>query len=68
MARPESTDAMLTDVLARHGRATILVNNAGVALGGTFEQVAEADFDWLMSVNFCAVAYASHHSPTGIHP
>lgn len=55
MARPESADAMLADVLARHGRATVLVNNAGVALGGTFEQVAAADFDWLMSINFCAV-------------
>jgi short-subunit dehydrogenase len=55
MARPESADTMLADVLARHGRATILVNNAGVALGGTFEQVAAADFDWLMSINFSAV-------------
>lgn len=55
MARPESADALLTDVLACHGRATILVNNAGVALSGTFEQVAAADFDWLMSINFGAV-------------
>jgi short-subunit dehydrogenase len=55
MAQPESADALLADVLARHGRATILVNNAGVALGGSFEQVAEADFDWLMSINFGAV-------------
>lgn len=55
MAHPEAAEAMLADVLARHGRATILVNNAGVALGGTFEQVAAADFDWLMSINFSAV-------------
>jgi short-subunit dehydrogenase len=55
MARPESAEALLADVTARHGRATILVNNAGVALGGTFEQVAAADFDWLMSINFSAV-------------
>ncbi len=55
MARPESADAIFNDVLARHDRATILVNNAGVALGGTFEQVAAADFDWLMSINFGAV-------------
>ena len=31
------------------------MNNAGVALGGTFEQVAEQDFDWLMRINFGAV-------------
>ena len=38
-----------------HGRVDVLVNNAGVALGGTFEQVSEADFDWLMAINFNAV-------------
>lgn len=38
-----------------HGKVDLLVNNAGVALGGSFEQVAEDDFDWLMEVNFNAV-------------
>lgn len=38
-----------------HKRVDLLMNNAGVALGGTFEQVAEADFDWLMEINFHAV-------------
>jgi len=42
-------------VVAEHGRVDVLVNNAGVAIGGTFEQVDEADFDWLMEVNFHAV-------------
>lgn len=32
----------------------LLFNNAGVALGGTFERVSEADFDWLMEINFHA--------------
>jgi NAD(P)-dependent dehydrogenase (short-subunit alcohol dehydrogenase family) len=42
-------------VLAAHGRADLLFNNAGVAIGGTFEQVAEEDFDWLMEINFSGV-------------
>ena len=42
-------------LLAVHGRIDVLVNNAGVALGGTFEQVSEEDFDWLMAINFGAV-------------
>ena len=42
-------------VLAAHGRADLLFNNAGVAIGGTFDQVAEEDFDWLMEINFFGV-------------
>jgi NAD(P)-dependent dehydrogenase (short-subunit alcohol dehydrogenase family) len=47
--------ALPQSVLAEHGRVDLLVNNAGVAIGGTFDQVDEADFDWLMEVNFHAV-------------
>jgi NADP-dependent 3-hydroxy acid dehydrogenase YdfG len=42
-------------VRAAHGRVDLLVNNAGVALGGTFEQLGADDFDWLMAINFDAV-------------
>lgn len=38
-----------------HGGLDLLVNNAGVASGGTFEQVSETDFDWLMAINFFGV-------------
>jgi NAD(P)-dependent dehydrogenase (short-subunit alcohol dehydrogenase family) len=40
---------------ATHPGVDILVNNAGVALGGTFDQVAEADFEWLIDINFWGV-------------
>ena len=33
----------------------LLVNNAGVAVGGTFEQVSEKDFEWLFEINFWGV-------------
>lgn len=42
-------------VLAAHGSVDVLFNNAGVAIGGSFEQVDESDFDWLMEINFGAV-------------
>ena len=42
-------------VLEAHGQADLLMNNAGVALGGTFEQVSADDFDWLMEINFHGV-------------
>ncbi|HEY9028913.1 MAG TPA: SDR family NAD(P)-dependent oxidoreductase [Burkholderiaceae bacterium] len=44
--------ALPAAVLAVHGHVSVLVNNAGVALGGRFEQVAAEDFDWLMAINF----------------
>jgi short-subunit dehydrogenase len=42
-------------VVAEHGRVDLLFNNAGVALAGAFEQISEADFDWLFEINFGAV-------------
>jgi short-subunit dehydrogenase len=54
LAERAQVEAVLPAVLDAHGRLTLLVNNAGVALGGRFEQVDEADFDWLMRINFDA--------------
>lgn len=55
VADREAVAAFPDAVLAAHGRVDLLFNNAGVAIGGTFEQVAEEDFDWLMEINFRAV-------------
>jgi len=43
------------EVLNIHPTVHLVINNAGVALGGTFEQVSEEDFDWVMDINFRAV-------------
>jgi short-subunit dehydrogenase len=42
-------------VAAEHTGVDLLVNNAGVAVGGTFEQVSEEDFEWLFEINFWGV-------------
>ncbi len=42
-------------VTAEHPGVDVLVNNAGVAMGGTFEQIALADFEWLFNINFWGV-------------
>lgn len=42
-------------VIGEHGQVDLLINNAGVALGGQFDQVSSEDFDWLMAINFDAV-------------
>ena len=49
--------AFSEDVMARHGRVTLLINNAGVALFGTFEEMSLDDLRWLMGVNFWGVVY-----------
>lgn len=51
--------AAITDfpalIAAEHPGVDLLFNNAGVALGGTFEQVSEEDFEWLFEINFWGV-------------
>ena len=42
-------------VAAAHRSIDLLINNAGVAVGGTFEQVSEEDFEWLFEINFWGV-------------
>lgn len=45
------------DVVARHSRVTLLINNAGVALYGTFEEISLEDLRWLLGVNFWGTVY-----------
>jgi NAD(P)-dependent dehydrogenase (short-subunit alcohol dehydrogenase family) len=51
----EDVAALPAQVVDAHGRVDLLVNNAGVALGGNFDQVSEADFDRVMEINFHGV-------------
>ncbi len=47
-------EALPEAVLAQHDRVNVLVNNAGVALGGDFADVPLSDFEWLFDINFWA--------------
>lgn len=46
-------------VEAQHGKVTVLFNNAGVALLGSFEEISLADFRWLVDINFWGVVYGT---------
>jgi short-subunit dehydrogenase len=50
-----AVDALPAEVAAAHGRATVLVNNAGVSLVGRFDELSQEDFRWLFEINFFAV-------------
>jgi NADP-dependent 3-hydroxy acid dehydrogenase YdfG len=55
-ARAE-VDAWAEACVRRHGGLSLLICNAGVALGGTIEQVSVEDIAWLMGVNFWGVVH-----------
>ena len=57
VAKEEKIKAFAADVERCHGRVTLLINNAGVALYGNFEEISLEDLRWLMEVNFWGVVY-----------
>lgn len=48
-----------TDAIAAHPALSILVNNAGVALMGTFEEIDQPQMDWLFDINFWGVVHGT---------
>jgi len=50
-AAPDAVAARVAEVLPE---ANLLLNNAGVAMGGAFEDLSAEEFDWVMRVNFDA--------------
>lgn len=57
VAKEESVRSFAADVNSRHGRVTLFINNAGVALHGDFEEVSLDDLRWLMDINFWGAVY-----------
>ena len=56
----EATDRIAIELAAAHPETTLVVNNAGVALGGRLDQVTLEEFDWVMAVNFRSVVRLTH--------
>lgn len=52
LADADAIAALPAEGARTHPGVDLLFNVAGVAVGGTFEQVDPADFDWLFAVNF----------------
>jgi NAD(P)-dependent dehydrogenase (short-subunit alcohol dehydrogenase family) len=51
----EALRAYAASVRAEHGRVNVVVNNAGVALHGDFEETSYEDFEWVLDVDFWGV-------------
>jgi len=59
VSKLEQVQRFAGEVTAKHNQVTHLINNAGVALCGSFEEISLEDFEWLMSINFWGVIYGT---------
>jgi short-subunit dehydrogenase len=56
---PAQIQAFAQAATAAHRNLNIVVNNAGVALLGQFHEIDQAQFDWLMNINFWGVVHGT---------
>lgn len=47
------------EVLKEHGKATIVVNNAGVSLTAFIDATSDEDIEWIMNINFWGVVHGT---------
>lgn len=55
VSRREQIEALAEDARRTLGRIDLAFNNAGVASGGEFFDIAPEDWDWLLAINLMAV-------------
>jgi short-subunit dehydrogenase len=60
LADGDATTHVANAVLRKHPRIRLLVNNAGVALSGRFDQVTLDEFNWVIDINFRAMVGLTH--------
>jgi len=59
VANREQVYQFAQDVVRAHGKVNIIINNAGVSLTETLEDVTYEVFDWLLGINLWGVVYGS---------
>jgi NAD(P)-dependent dehydrogenase (short-subunit alcohol dehydrogenase family) len=59
VAERAAVHAWAERVAAEHGGVHLVVNNAGVALGATIEQMTYDDLEWLFGINFWGVVHGT---------
>ena len=57
VGQPQEIAGFATAAIAAHPGLNIVVNNAGVALLGGFNEIDQAQMDWLMNINFWGVVH-----------
>jgi NAD(P)-dependent dehydrogenase (short-subunit alcohol dehydrogenase family) len=59
VAQRGEVEAWAAQVARELGGVHIIINNAGVALGSTIEDMRYEDFEWLMNINFWGVVHGT---------
>ena len=59
VGEPGEIEAFAQAAVAGHPGLNIVVNNAGVALLGQFNEIDQAQMDWLMNINFWGVVHST---------
>lgn len=59
VSKREDFQRFSNEILEKFGRATHLINNAGVGLIGRTEEVSLEDIEWLMGINFWGTVYGT---------
>ena len=59
VANKAAIEALPAQVIAEHGHVDLVFNNAGVTVDSSFEDISEADWDWVFNINLQAVINSS---------
>jgi short-subunit dehydrogenase len=59
VGEPDEIANFAQAAISAHPGLNIVVNNAGVALLGQFTEIDQAQFDWLMNINFWGVVHST---------
>ena len=59
VGEPNQIEGFAQAAIAGHPGLNIVVNNAGVALMGQFDEIDQAQMDWLMNINFWGVVHGT---------
>jgi short-subunit dehydrogenase len=59
VSKLDDIQKLASETLAKHGRVTHLINNAGVGLVGNVEDISFEDLEWLMGINFWGTVYGT---------
>jgi short-subunit dehydrogenase len=59
VSQPDQIVAYALAATTAHPGLNIVINNAGVALMGTFGEVEQAQMEWLMNINFWGVVHGT---------